>query len=256
LWRNVLLEVLHSDYLEFDIKSLKWIKQVTALSDVNKWVRKIWPNERIFKLSEHANSESNHFRKVGPFGIARWSLNLRKYVYKQFRKQFVFQERIPFETPCASCCEPPTILLNLSSAIATSLSAITISTVRLHQLKFFPSHTLVVVRLYSTSRQRNPLAESSGNLGEIVRRVFLLLSDIYFENSLRTHCDNKIKIHFDGHGMPLYAILQEDAGQQKSMIHNRRKNTQFSDVARLVNERTARLKHYWVTARFKQDGDS
>ncbi|XPS80007.1 hypothetical protein M3J07_011996 [Ascochyta lentis] len=263
LQHNIFRQVVDSEYVEYDTGSSRWLKYEIDLLNVCKSLRKDWEEAMTsrcrFLLSTYARSQSNHFHKAGPFGDAGWQLALRE-VQQICEKKAIFESRIPFESPISSSFNPPTIMLDLSPATATSLSATTISATHLHQLENFPSHTPITFRLSAPTTQPTHTEESTTTLGELTHRIFLLLSDIYFANLPQTYQLHNIDVHINGHGIPLHAILHldtdadTDTDKQKLVLPNHRTRTKAPDISKLASGRIARLKNNWITTRFAQSG--
>lgn len=251
LQHRIIKESLRSEFAEYDVHSSRWLKHSTILLEVCRKLRGNWTLPFTlsgkFLLSEYVQSQSDHFHRAGPFGDARWLLNLRKDCNKHLCKKPVYLSRIPFTKKIPNL-SPPTIMLDLSSATATSLSAVRISATRLHQLHHFPSSTPITFRLSYSSNHSTPTEQSTTTLATIIRRIFLFLSDIYLADPLQPLAHHTTDIHVNGHGTPVSAILHTHGRHaQYCTFANSRARTSSKDVARLVSERIARLKNDLTT---------
>ncbi|KAF1349485.1 hypothetical protein EJ07DRAFT_184458 [Lizonia empirigonia] len=260
LQRRIITESLRSEFAEYDVGSSRWLKHSTSLLEVCRKLRGNWTLPFTlsgkFLLSEYAQSQSDHFHRAGPFGDARWLLNLCKDYNKHLRKKPVYLSRIPFtkEIPNLS---PPTIMLDLSSETATSLSAITISAARLYQLHHFPSSTPITFRLSRTTTRTAtltiPTEQSTTTLATIIRRTFLFLSDIYLARPPRTLAHYTTDIHINGHGTPVSATLHTHGrAAQRCKFANARALASAAEVASLVSARIAQLKNDLTTRQDRQ----
>jgi hypothetical protein len=209
------------------------------------------------KVSTHINSQSSHFHKAGPFSDATWLRDLKNDAREQSWEASYLQ-RISFEPSQAKNLAPPTVVLKLQTQNETSLSDITINATHLRQLKHFPSQTPITISLspYQHNNIGYFLTTTDTTLGEVIRRSFLFLSDIYFSYPPWSFYHYNIAIYTNSHGTPVHVFLLDDGDGKQNvlMIPNHRIHATSIEVTSLTSERIRMLENDWIIARYKQEG--
>ena len=176
-----------------------------------------------FLLSTYTHSEISHSSKAGPFGNSRWLFYLRKDASKHFKAEAVrnYQGRIPFTSPTSSRLGKstlPTVALDPQPATATNLYDTTITAICIHLPQLFPSSTSTSFRPFTAPARPTSVEESTITFKQVMRRIFLLLSDFCFNHSYWAYYYRQIDVRINRHGMLLYALVQANEGERCSIF--------------------------------------